>query len=336
MPARHRQLQAPERPLRPSGATRSSSGSRRCSRHGPDARGLPARRRRVRPPRPAASEPRPRRRRIVPHARSPTEVLPDGEHDRPSAPASPTCRDRRGRARSCAGCRRRALLVEAPRQEPALRLRPVRGRALLVARAGASVEYDARLRATENLIRVVDARDTYTGSHSQSVAILVEAIGQALGFDEASVAQLRLAGAASRPRQDRRPGQILQKPGRLTPPSRARRAGIPDRLRPAPGSRRRPGRQLDPPPPRALGRLRLSARARRRRHPDRLADHPRRGRVRRDDQRAQLPARVPGRGGLEELRAVRGHAVRPGGGGRARAGARPPRRRTAALASRVA
>ena len=60
-----------------------------------------------------------------------------------------------------------------------------------------SVEQDARLRATESLIRVVDARDTYTGSHSQSVAILVETIAQAMGFDAATVSQLRLAGLST-------------------------------------------------------------------------------------------------------------------------------------------
>ena len=80
-----------------------------------------------------------------------------------------------------------------------------------------SVEYDARLRATESLIRVVDARDTYTGSHSQSVAILVEAIGQAMGFDEATVSQLRLAGLLHDLGKIAVPDRILQKPGRLDP-----------------------------------------------------------------------------------------------------------------------
>ena len=80
-----------------------------------------------------------------------------------------------------------------------------------------SVEYDARLRATESLIRVVDARDTYTGSHSQSVAVLVEAIGQAMGFDEATVYQLRLAGLLHDLGKIAVPDQILQKPGRLDP-----------------------------------------------------------------------------------------------------------------------
>ena len=80
-----------------------------------------------------------------------------------------------------------------------------------------SVEHDARLRATESLIRVVDARDTYTGSHSQSVAILVEAIGQAMGFDAATVSQLRLAGLLHDLGKIAVPDRILQKPGALDP-----------------------------------------------------------------------------------------------------------------------
>ncbi len=80
-----------------------------------------------------------------------------------------------------------------------------------------SVEQDARLRATESLIRVVDARDTYTGSHSQSVAILVETIAQAMGFDTATVSQLRLAGLLHDLGKIAVPDRILQKPGALDP-----------------------------------------------------------------------------------------------------------------------
>jgi HD-GYP domain-containing protein (c-di-GMP phosphodiesterase class II) len=85
------------------------------------------------------------------------------------------------------------------------------------AELAANVEYDARLRATESLIRVVDARDTYTGSHSQSVAVLVEGIGQALGLDDQTVAQLRLAGLLHDLGKIAVPDRILQKPGRLDP-----------------------------------------------------------------------------------------------------------------------
>jgi len=79
----------------------------------------------------------------------------------------------------------------------------------------ATVEYDARLRAVGNLIRVVDARDTYTGSHSQSVSVLVEGIGQTLGLPDSTVAQLRLAGLLHDLGKIAVPDAILKKPDRL-------------------------------------------------------------------------------------------------------------------------
>jgi diguanylate cyclase (GGDEF)-like protein len=85
------------------------------------------------------------------------------------------------------------------------------------AELAANVEYDARLRATESLIRVVDARDTYTGSHSASVAVLVETIGQTLGLDDSTVSRLRLAGLLHDLGKIAIPDRILQKPGRLDP-----------------------------------------------------------------------------------------------------------------------
>jgi diguanylate cyclase (GGDEF)-like protein len=81
----------------------------------------------------------------------------------------------------------------------------------------ATAEYDARLRAAENLIKVVDARDTYTGSHSESVSALVEVIGETMGLPEQAVRQLRLAGLLHDLGKIAVPDPILQKPGRLTP-----------------------------------------------------------------------------------------------------------------------
>jgi diguanylate cyclase (GGDEF)-like protein len=83
------------------------------------------------------------------------------------------------------------------------------------AELAATIEYDARLRAVGNLIRIVDARDTYTGSHSQSVSVLVEGIGHTLGLSEAGIAQLRLAGLLHDLGKIAVPDAILQKPGRL-------------------------------------------------------------------------------------------------------------------------
>ncbi len=78
-------------------------------------------------------------------------------------------------------------------------------------------ERQARLRAAESLIRIVDAKDTYTGQHSQSVSRLVEAIGRALQLDEVVVDQLRLAGLLHDLGKIATPDSILRKPGDLTP-----------------------------------------------------------------------------------------------------------------------
>jgi len=79
------------------------------------------------------------------------------------------------------------------------------------------VERQARLRAAENLIRVVDAKDEYTGAHSERVAVLVEAIARELGVDEDSVEQLKVAGRLHDLGKIAIPDRVLQKPGALTP-----------------------------------------------------------------------------------------------------------------------
>jgi diguanylate cyclase (GGDEF)-like protein len=52
----------------------------------------------------------------------------------------------------------------------------------------------SRLKAAESLIRLVDARDTYTGRHSHSVAVMSAAIAEQLLLDPEVVEQVRLAG----------------------------------------------------------------------------------------------------------------------------------------------
>ena len=153
-----------------------------------------------------------------------------------------------------------------------------------------SAERHARLKAAEGLIRVVDAKDTYAGAHSQSVSRLVEGIARAMGLDEETVEQVRLAGLLHDLGKIAIPDRILQKPGKLDPDelrdhARARRARLPA----ARGPGRVAGRPLDPPPPRVVGRQRLSAGTGRRGHPAGLAHHPGRRRVRRDDLRPRLP-----------------------------------------------
>jgi diguanylate cyclase (GGDEF)-like protein/putative nucleotidyltransferase with HDIG domain len=80
-----------------------------------------------------------------------------------------------------------------------------------------SAERHARLRAAEGLIRVVDAKDTYAGAHSQSVSRLVEGIARAMGLDEETVEQVRLAGLLHDLGKIAIPDRILQKAGKLDP-----------------------------------------------------------------------------------------------------------------------
>ena len=78
-------------------------------------------------------------------------------------------------------------------------------------------EVAARLRAAENLARVVDMKDAYTGAHSERVALFVEGIARRLGLDAVLVEQLKLAGRLHDLGKIAVPDQVLQKPGSLTP-----------------------------------------------------------------------------------------------------------------------
>jgi diguanylate cyclase (GGDEF)-like protein/putative nucleotidyltransferase with HDIG domain len=85
------------------------------------------------------------------------------------------------------------------------------------AELAAMAEFEARLRAAENLVRVVDARDTYTGCHSQSVAVLADAVARQLGLDEELVERVRLAALLHDLGKIGIPDHILRKPGVLEP-----------------------------------------------------------------------------------------------------------------------
>ncbi len=78
-------------------------------------------------------------------------------------------------------------------------------------------EQHARLRAAENLVRVVDAKDAYTGAHSERVALHVEGIARRLGLTEELVHQLKLAGRLHDLGKIAISDSVLQKPGQLTP-----------------------------------------------------------------------------------------------------------------------
>jgi HD-GYP domain-containing protein (c-di-GMP phosphodiesterase class II) len=78
-------------------------------------------------------------------------------------------------------------------------------------------ERHARLRAAESLIRIVDAKDTYTGELSQKVSRLAEGIARTHGLDAKTVEQVRLAALLHDMGKIAVPDQILQKPGKLDP-----------------------------------------------------------------------------------------------------------------------
>ncbi len=78
----------------------------------------------------------------------------------------------------------------------------------------------ARFRAAASLARAVDARDVYTGSHSQRVADLAARTARRLGLAEEEVELTRLAASLHDLGKLAIPEEILRKPGPLTEPER--------------------------------------------------------------------------------------------------------------------
>jgi diguanylate cyclase (GGDEF)-like protein len=78
----------------------------------------------------------------------------------------------------------------------------------------------ARFRAAASLAKAVDARDTYTGSHSTRVAELGAWIAARLGLDGEQVELTRLACSLHDLGKLAIPEEILRKPGPLTAPER--------------------------------------------------------------------------------------------------------------------
>ena len=73
----------------------------------------------------------------------------------------------------------------------------------------------ARYRAAASLAKAVDARDVYTGSHSERVGVLAARIARRLGIDEPQVELTRLAGSLHDLGKLAIPEEILRKPGAL-------------------------------------------------------------------------------------------------------------------------
>jgi diguanylate cyclase (GGDEF)-like protein/putative nucleotidyltransferase with HDIG domain len=78
----------------------------------------------------------------------------------------------------------------------------------------------ARFRAAASLARAVDARDVYTGSHSQRVADLAARTARRLGLPDEEVELTRLAASLHDLGKLAIPEEILRKPGPLTDPER--------------------------------------------------------------------------------------------------------------------
>jgi diguanylate cyclase (GGDEF)-like protein/putative nucleotidyltransferase with HDIG domain len=83
-------------------------------------------------------------------------------------------------------------------------------------RLAAGPDRAARYRAAASLAQAVDARDTYTGSHSERVADLAARIAERLGCDGEHVELTRLAGSLHDLGKLAIPEEILRKPGPLT------------------------------------------------------------------------------------------------------------------------
>ena len=172
----------------------------------------------------------------------------------------------------------------------------------IAAQLGGAMQRDRPLRAPRPRLprhrrgalgAALEAKDSSTASHSQSITDNAVAVGRRLGMGAEDLRMLRYAAAFHDIGKLAIPREILHKPGPLDPDEWAkmkqhtvyRRAHPPaDRVpRPDPPDR--------PPRPRALGRRRLPGRPRRRGHPARLPHRLRLRRLRRDDHRPHLPTR---------------------------------------------
>ncbi|MEX2211620.1 MAG: diguanylate cyclase [Gaiellaceae bacterium] len=87
-------------------------------------------------------------------------------------------------------------------------------------RLAAGPDRAARYRAAASLAKAVDARDVYTGSHSERVAELAARIAQLVGADDETIELTRLAASLHDLGKLAIPEEILRKPGPLTEPER--------------------------------------------------------------------------------------------------------------------
>ena len=115
-----------------------------------------------------------------------------------------------------------------------------------------------------SLALALEARDGYTGEHSDAVEQLAVAVAGRLGLDARRDRRRPVGGAAARHRQDRRarPRAAQARPPRRRRVGAAARASRDRRAHPAPAARLRLRRHRRAPRARELGRPRLSGRPR--------------------------------------------------------------------------
>ncbi|MHB8470803.1 MAG: bifunctional diguanylate cyclase/phosphohydrolase [Gaiellaceae bacterium] len=89
-----------------------------------------------------------------------------------------------------------------------------------LAELGELSDRHARYRAAASLAQAVDARDTYTGRHSERVSELATRIARRLGIDEAQIELTRLAASLHDLGKLAIPEEILRKPSALDEPER--------------------------------------------------------------------------------------------------------------------
>ena len=115
---------------------------------------------------------------------------------------------------------RRAVLGQGVRKEPGRAYRPDVIELAELKRIARGPDRAARLRAAASLARAVDARDTYTGRHSERVARLAASVATRMGLAPEEVELTRLAGSLHDLGKLAIPEEILRKPGPLTDPER--------------------------------------------------------------------------------------------------------------------
>ena len=172
---------------------------------------------------------------------------------------------------------------------------------------------ESLLQTVETLNAAVEARDPYTAGHSQRVRRVALAVGRTLGLPSKRLGTLGTAALFHDVGKIGIPDSILTKAGPLEPVEAAimrehvtRGAEIVAKV-----SSFQDAVPVDPPPPRALGRPRVSGRAERAGDPARGGHHRPRRRVGCDDDRPPYKKALSLNEALMQIRSGRGKQFSP-------------------------